>query len=516
MMKTLKKITIIMLANLFAVCSLYTQGGEIWNVIPDDNGGVYQLPVIDPAGLSKPYRPLSDFGYSPKEYLHYNFEERKIHYVGDSLSKLLKDLELPVKFVWDIQNGEHIVQADYSRVRLFFETERATMYRMGPQDDFPLELVIDWEEDIPYQAISKRSQLYGNNWNPINERFYGEQIVKDVRVFGKNPSDMPPFPDLDKGETTPCCAPEPITAHTNTERIEREAVSNELNRLLGLMDKADPHRFLKSEKKSPPENRYYSAPDDNIRLNDMFDIAKNSNLVFSTFVRESAASYAVPYFVQRTVLEQGAARHPYGQAGALSNSVTLQTIPVSPYGNYTYKAPTGLDLVDFVYNYTYISSATALAADYFKTAFFIAYDGSVYALRRTDEVVDKVDPARKNLPERHYQNLLFEDLFIIKDTWYSRYLLIPQKDSENLSLKWGFINEAYIQEEFLDAFYRLYNEGSHFSKDDAYIAAFAYILEGRGLAIYRRAPGATEWKRYNTTPVENGGKTTGFRSTVWQ
>lgn len=91
------------------------------------------------------------------------------------------------------------------------------------------------------------------------------------------------------------------------------------------------------------------------------------------------------------------------------------------------------------------------------------------------------------------------------------------KDLEaNQSLHWGFIDGGRIQEKFLDAFHRLYNEGSHFSKDDAYIAAFAYILEGRSISIYRRAPNESEWKRYNTTPLTNGRMITGFRSTVWK
>ena len=494
------KLIIAITATLFVATGLYAQGDV------------------------KPYRPLSEFDYKPKEYLQYNFVERKELYLGNPLSELLKDLELPIKYFWDISSA---FSMEYVGIDLFFENEAAIDYRVD-EKQMPLTFHIDWETSVNMDAARKRSELYGDGWNIINATFYETQVVKDIRVWGNNPSDMPPLPELDKSETTPCCAPEKIKAPSGSfglpslGAVVRKAVSDELNRLLGLMDKAEncmkvvpghtvgtgTYIYFSGSSNDSIENwknipiALETVDDDNIRLSDMFDIAKNSSYTFSTMVQEFPVTTYNATISRRTVVEQKAAsfRPHEGYYNLYYNFVlSLQTVPVSPYGNYTYKAPTGYDLFNFLFtNYKKVPKNTLINKNPFRTAFFIAYDGSVYALQITDETVSA--GSQQPLVEQALTGSMF----------------IKEPDA-NQSLHWGFIDDGRIQEEFLDAFYRLYDEGSHFSKDDAYIAAFAYILEGRGIAIYRRAPGATEWKRYNTIPITDAsGNITGFRSTVWE
>jgi hypothetical protein len=164
--------------------------------------------------------------------------------------------------------------------------------------------------------------------------------------------------------------------------------------------------------------------------------------------------------------------------------VSYCTNPASPYGWYKFTAPSGWDLYRTVENVW----KTSLVSH----SFSVAYDGSIYALYQT--------------------NKSKAGFF----TYHGYYNFIPE-DAKNISLKYGFPEGGRMQEMFQDAFRRIYDEGAHFSKEDAYNAALAYILEGNGVELYRAAPGdGSTFKRYNTTPVINNGKITGFYSTVWQ
>ena len=185
-MKTIKRITTI-LATLFAAMGLYAQSSV------------------------QPYRPLSDFEYRPKEYLQHNFVERKEFYVGKPFSELLKDLEVPIIHFWDINRGR--VMEDIG-IELFFENRDVTSYRIRQQRVVSLSLVIYFEDAVSGAITHRRLQLYGDNWHIINAAFYGERVVRDISVWGENPSDLQPLPDdfFDEGSTLSFREPQrPIT-----------------------------------------------------------------------------------------------------------------------------------------------------------------------------------------------------------------------------------------------------------------------------------------------------------------
>ena len=503
------KLTIAILASLFAVCSLYAQSdGIVVEDIPEMDMQEYQ-PVIDPAGASKSYKPLSDFDYKPKEYLQYNFEERKIHYVGKPLSELLKELEIPVMSLFDHWATDPGCGCNFTS--LYFENERANRYRSIVQDENPLYLSILWEEEIPCDVSNKRFELYGNNWNIINAAFYGEKVVRDVQVFGKNPSDMPPLPELEESGTTPCCAPEKIKASSGSfglpslEAVARKAVSDELTRSLHSIDLA---KAWSCDDSFPP---------DSTRLNTLFDVAKNGTQSFWVAVSEILYTNGDYSSGSKTPLKKGMPQlsNPKNGCNTLK-SKTIQTIPSTAY-DYRFIAPTGFDLYQCIRNR---KTGTQSGISQFVDAFFIAYDGSVCDFHIKNTLYTSSPNSTTAMPKATEEFRYFDQYFP-QGAYYGTPWMTVFDSKYNFDnstvIKWGFVNGSRILDEFLDVFRRLYDEGSHFSKGDAYNAALAYIIEGRGIELYHRAPDGTEWKRYNTTPVTDAaGNITGFRSTVWE
>ena len=534
-MKNIKIITVI-LATLFAATGLYAQ-----NAIP-------------------PYRPLSDFGYKPKEYMQYNFVERKELYIGKPLSKLLQDLEVPIISFSDISHGT--VMEDVG-IEFFFESGEVISYRtLFSQRDipfhqrkYPLSFEIIFEDAISGHITERRRLRYGNNWHIINAAFYGEQIVRDISISGENPSDLPPLPAdfFDDSDITPCCAPRKVPvpqedAHLNAEIKERLVLIDELQRPpCSVSEVRIPCNALNQDncnkvnrfacwnvedtvfyyrgqayrgklQKSVLVQMHIGNQADSVSLNKMFDLAKNTFVPQSVLLRSYFSANYTKYpdgqpkayhFGERSLLrERGVLWYPdaYDRTSQLFSQF-IETIPASRYDFYKFKAPSGYQLYQFLRSRRHQGIPTNL-----EDAFFIAYDGSVYNLR-----VNK-----KMYKHGQYYNQssgLVADLTnAIAFMEESAKLFYPPKDErDSMYLKWGFIAGGLLYDEFVDAFYYFYNEGRRFSKDDAYVSALAYILEPRGFEIYRRAPGETDFKRYNTTVVHNErGNIINFNATVWE
>ncbi len=247
---------------------------------------------------------------------------------------------------------------------------------------------------------------------------------------------------------------------------------------------------------------------DSVSLNMLLDLAKNSFLTHSVMMKSSfeVKDYITyPNGQPKTWFHESCTS--IRQRGIIWSSSDgmyrdfIETIPLSPYGWYKFKGPSGNSLFQLL-------MARGIGWE-IEDGFFVAYDGSILHLC----------PNRKMMVNEFNSKWFISDVvFDVLDSKAARSLLYPPENQrDSLYLKWGFIAGSILLDEFLDCFYRLYDEGSHFSKDDAYNAAFAYILERRGLELYRRAPGEADFKRYTTVPITDGqGRITGFRSTIWQ
>lgn len=277
---------------------------------------------------------------------------------------------------------------------------------------------------------------------------------------------------------TPCCTPQPGGTLTVEEAKKKKIVNEEFLSLDGCYD----NRLAYGDSANHV---------DTTKISTLFYLAKNSFNTWSLMLRDqyeiypNSASLVGRY--SKYPLKIGVANFKNYYKGLYPSATqSFQTVPLSPYGHYKFTAPSGYDFYSSMKNY--YSNYSRLLTE----AYFVAYDGSVYCI-----FISNKNLCNANL---HYLNNSF---------FYSKTL-------EQLSIRWGFLDGGRMQDEFLDAFIRLYDEGSHFSKEDAYNAAFAYIMEGRGAELYRRAPNETEFKCYNTTPLYEAGsnKINGFNAII--
>ncbi|MBN1463624.1 MAG: hypothetical protein JXQ69_04765 [Paludibacteraceae bacterium] len=351
---------------------------------------------------------------------------------------------------------------------LFFENRRVFVIKPDSVFEIPVYLTYQDIDVTKYKILDFYANLLYYTQTELETKDHSRYFGHPVR----------PIEIELLGTTTPCCTPQPGGTLTVEEAKKKKIVNEEFLSLDGCYD----NRLAYGDSANHV---------DTTKISTLFYLAKNSFNTWSLMLRDqyeiypNSASLVARY--SKYPLKIGVANFKNYYKG-LSPSATqsFQTVPLSPYGHYKFTAPSGYDFYSSMKNY--YSNYSQLLNE----AYFVAYDGSVYCI-----FISNKNLCNANL---HYLNNSF---------FYSKTL-------EQLSIRWGFLDGGRMQDEFLDAFIRLYDEGSHFSKEDAYNAAFAYIMEGRGAELYRRAPNETEFKCYNTTPLYEAGsnKISGFNATI--
>ncbi|MCF2220160.1 hypothetical protein H9Q08_12695 [Chryseobacterium sp. PS-8] len=103
------------------------------------------------------------------------FEINKAQYIGQPFSKLLQDMtQIQPKTVWSNppKNNKNIIL----NTRFKFCEMNYSFYKT-------ITLGITWETSIPQNQIKYYEQLNGFYFTNDEKTFYGNKIVKDIKVY---------------------------------------------------------------------------------------------------------------------------------------------------------------------------------------------------------------------------------------------------------------------------------------------------------------------------------------------
>jgi hypothetical protein len=109
------------------------------------------------------------------QYLKTNFELRKDYYIGKPFSVLLTDLNIQPKTVWPTTPFRKKNSVISSRFK--FAKKENTFVRSN------IVLDISWQEEIPRATVKFYEQKNGFLFTNDERTFYGNKIVKDIKVY---------------------------------------------------------------------------------------------------------------------------------------------------------------------------------------------------------------------------------------------------------------------------------------------------------------------------------------------
>lgn len=129
------------------------------------------------------YEPLHKFEGDTLRYLQTNFLlTNKDFYKGKPLSILLNDLEIDVK----AYSGSSGRDLNFSNsLILSFYNRKQEKIKIKEKKD-PLVLIIVWEVELPQQKIVELLRKNDGRWTEEEKRYYGQHIVKDIKMIIPN------------------------------------------------------------------------------------------------------------------------------------------------------------------------------------------------------------------------------------------------------------------------------------------------------------------------------------------
>ncbi len=144
---------------------------------------------------NKNYIPYTKFHNDTTLYLKTNFETNKSFYIGKPLKVLLNDFEVIPIGSYPTPSQKSGELGNNIGVGLFYFTEEQYEYRKKNRTgSLPLFMFIDFQEAVPSEKVRELmrednkerrrtpAELRKYNPNSIEYQYYGEQIIKDIRV----------------------------------------------------------------------------------------------------------------------------------------------------------------------------------------------------------------------------------------------------------------------------------------------------------------------------------------------
>jgi len=109
------------------------------------------------------------------QYLKNNFELKKDSYIGKPFSVLLTDLKIQPTVVWYItpfNRRNAVITSLFKFVKKEYSYNSSTVF-----------LSISWQEEIPKDTVKYYEQKNGSLFTIDERTFYGNKIIKDIKVY---------------------------------------------------------------------------------------------------------------------------------------------------------------------------------------------------------------------------------------------------------------------------------------------------------------------------------------------
>jgi len=124
-----------------------------------------------------PYKSLSDFRNDTTAFINYNFIDRAEQYKGKALEFLVRDLQIPVKFLFGSLIGR---AGQVDGLYLCFHNEVETDRLRESTVNKPYAILVNWEEKVPEE--DSVSLLRMRDYDGIINTYKDLQISK-IYIF---------------------------------------------------------------------------------------------------------------------------------------------------------------------------------------------------------------------------------------------------------------------------------------------------------------------------------------------